>query len=85
MTRERDPLGKRALFSQAAAPADRKNGPFDVSVHCSSCDERTTLSAPDLLIRGLPLWAWLPWRKHSLFMRCPACDRVTWLAVSRPT
>ena len=76
----RDPLGKRALFSQAAQPAA---GPFDVTVRCSACDASTTLSAPAFVLRQFPVWAWLPWRKHSNLMRCPACNELTWCAVSR--
>ena len=96
MTQERDPLGKRALFSGAPtvrapeqrAPEQRraeqrKAGPLDVVVHCSSCDRRTTLSASEFLLQHFPLWAWLPWRKHSRLMRCPACGQFAWHAVKR--
>jgi hypothetical protein len=86
MTQRRDPLGKRALFSEPqAAPAtqERKRGAFDVTVHCSSCDARTTLSPPEFILQHLPVWAWAPWRKQSRLMRCPACGRITWHAVSR--
>ena len=91
MTKERDPLGKRALFSGGAAdgvraePAteQRTAGPFDVTVHCLSCNESTTLSTPQFLVQHFPVFAWLPVRKHSRLMRCPACNRVSWLAVSR--
>jgi hypothetical protein len=85
MTRERDPLGKRALFSDGPverATEQRKPAPFDVTVHCSSCDARTTLSAPAFLLQHFPVWAWIPWRKHSRLMRCPACSRLSWVAVS---
>jgi hypothetical protein len=88
MSAGRDPLGKRALFSGAPPTDDtpaqqsRKRGPFDVTVICSSCQTRTTLNAPDFILGHLPLGAWLPWRKHSHLMRCPACARITWHAVS---
>jgi hypothetical protein len=103
MTKERDPLGKRALFSGAenGAGADngmgaeperatkptprRSSGPLDVTVTCSSCDVGSTLSAPEIALKHLPVVAWLPWRKRSLLMRCPACKRLAWHAVSRPT
>jgi hypothetical protein len=98
MTKERDPLGKRALFSggnsTGAERTDppsppvtpkRKPGPLDVTVTCSSCDVGSTLSAPEIALRHLPVVAWLPWRKKSLLMRCPACNRLAWHAVSRPT
>jgi hypothetical protein len=78
----RDPLGKRALFSQPSQQT-RAPGAFDVTVHCSGCDASTTMSAPGFLVRQLPMWAWLPWRKHPNLMRCPACNELTWCAVSR--
>jgi hypothetical protein len=80
-------MGKRALFSDAPgtrAAEQRKAGPFDVVVHCASCDAQTMLSAPEFILQHFPVWAWLPWRKHSRLMRCPACGRFAWHAVSRP-
>ena len=80
----RDPLGKRALFSPATtATTATAAGPFYVTVHCSACDASTTLTAPAFLFQQLPVWAWLPWRKHPNLMRCPACNELTWCAVSR--
>jgi hypothetical protein len=86
MTKERDPLGKRALFSGSSdkpTTEKRKPGPLDVTVHCSACDERTTLSAPEVLLHHLPVVAWLPWRKDSMFMRCPACGKLSWHSIAR--
>lgn len=86
MSSGRDPLGKRALFSGAQsadeAPKAHKRGALDVTVICSSCEERTILSAPDFVRHHLPFGAWLPWRKHSHLMKCPACGKVTWHAGS---
>lgn len=80
--RGRDPLGKRALFSQGAeAPGEPREG-LALTVHCSSCGADTPMSIGGFLVRHLPLWAWLPWKRHSHLMRCPACGRLTWLAVS---
>ncbi len=97
MTKERDPLGKRALFSNGGAgsaqpqespparpPVKRRSGPLDVTVTCSACNVASTLSVPEIALRHLPVVAWLPWRKQSLFMRCPACAKLAWHAVSRP-
>lgn len=91
MSKARDPLGKRALFSdvrtepkpqpQSRTP-ERKRGAFDVTVHCSACDAQTTLSAPAFILQQFPLWAWIPGRKHSHLMRCPACNHIAWHAVS---
>jgi len=80
----RDPLGKRALFSQtSAATTATSSRLFDVTVHCSACDARTTLTAPAFLFQQLPVWAWLPWRKYPHLMRCPACDNIAWHEVTR--
>lgn len=78
MTTSRDPLGKRALFSDPS-PAKR---PGTVTVHCSSCDVRTTLGIAQLAVQHFPVWLWLPWRTHSNLMRCPACGRLAWHSVS---
>jgi uncharacterized protein with PIN domain len=92
VTKERDPLGKRALFSGAGPiaevpvrPATEQptHGPFDVTVHCLSCNAKTTLSAQQFIVQHFPVFAWLPVRKHSRFMRCPACNRLSWLAILR--
>ena len=84
MTKASDPLGKRALFSGAPAdPQSNKPGPLDITVLCSSCKTTTTLSAPQFFLHHLPVWAWIPGRDYALLMRCPACDRRAWLAVSR--
>ncbi len=80
MTKARDPLGKRALFSGSAQ--EEKHGTFDLTVHCSSCDETMTLSPASFLMKRFPLSAWVPVRKHSHFMRCPSCHKLTWLSVS---
>jgi hypothetical protein len=78
----RDPLGKRALFSE---PPAKKNGPFDVTVECTSCRTKTTLSPSQFVLRHVPVGAWLPWRRDSNLMRCPACNKLAWHALSRPT
>ncbi len=82
--RDRDPLGKRALFSEGQDP---ERGPTDrealaVTVHCSSCDADTPMSIGGFLVQHLPVWAWLPWKRHSHLMRCPACGSFTWLSVT---
>jgi hypothetical protein len=97
VTKDRDPLGKRALFSGGSTGAEtstgaeqrarsapkRKAGPLDVTVTCSACDHVETLSAPEIALKHLPVVAWLPWRKQSLLMRCPSCNKLAWHAASR--
>jgi hypothetical protein len=77
-----DPLGKRALFSAPEAPKPHP-GPFDIDVHCSSCDATTRLSAVQVAVRHLPVSAWLPipGRRHAHLMRCPACRKLTWVSL----
>jgi hypothetical protein len=104
MSKERDPLGKRALFSgaengtggdgstgaegpaksQVRPPAPPRRGALDFSVVCGRCDATTPLTPQEMVFHHLPVVAWLPWRKRSLFMRCPACNRLAWHTVSRP-
>jgi hypothetical protein len=105
MTKERDPLGKRALFSGAEtstgaeatngtgaespkparvrAPAPRRRGVLDFSVTCGDCNATTPLTPQEMVFHHLPVVAWLPWRKRSLLMRCPACNHVAWHSVTR--
>jgi uncharacterized protein with PIN domain len=77
--RERDPLGKMALFS-----GDEPHRPFGTFVvECSSCNRETPLSAVGLVRAALPFSIHLPVvRRLSSYMRCPACGRRTWLRVT---
>ena len=72
-----DPVatGRRALFSTPEAPT----GPL--RVECSSCGARTRVGVVQFL-RQLPVWLWLPWRRHPLLLNCPVCHRRSWLSVS---
>jgi len=36
----------------------------------------------EFLRRHLPFWLWVPGRRFSRLLVCPACERRTWLAVS---
>ncbi len=66
--------GKRALFSTAV------RRPGTLVVDCGSCHGRSRLSYVELVKRSVPITAWLPWRKHSRLVRCPACEHRTWVA-----
>ncbi|MBV8952480.1 MAG: hypothetical protein JOZ99_16525 [Actinobacteria bacterium] len=66
--------GKTALFSTAT----RRLG--TLVVECSSCNGRSRVSYLDFTTRQLPYTAWTPWRRHSRLMKCPACDKRTWMA-----
>ena len=74
-----DADGRRALFSTAEQPPTIGT----VTIACSACEERTVVSllravrlaVPSLHLPGLRP---APWS----FMRCPACDHLTWVSVS---
>lgn len=73
-----DTDGKRALFSAAA----QKPSFGSVSLTCSSCGERSVVSARQALRLAtpsvhLPFVRSAPWS----WMRCPACGRRTWVDV----
>lgn len=110
----RDPLGKRALFSgsdsssvaQAAsieprAKSQRANGNGSnkrdgvkalysldteprlgtVVIECSDCLEHTRIS---LLDAGVRMWSfslWIPGKRFSRHLSCPACGRRTWCRI----
>lgn len=110
----RDPLGKRALFSspggasvaEAARTQDRpeprpaggagsKNRDGvkalysldteprlgTVVVECSGCLEHTRISALDA---GARIWSfslWIPGKRFSRHLSCPACGRRTWCRI----
>ena len=73
--REPDPMGKRALFS-AGTP---NRGPLgSIVLECSSCKRETPVSLADLARAAFPMPLTLPRRYHSL-LRCPGCNRRTWM------
>jgi hypothetical protein len=67
--------GKDALYS---------SGPRQVGtvlLDCASCQARSRTSLVDLGLRFLSISVWLPGRRHSHWMRCPACHQHTWCRV----
>ena len=73
-----DPEGRSSLYSLSPqAPA-----PGAVTVTCSECGETTTVSPRRLAALALPsLHLPLLRRDHPSWMRCPACDRRTWVKI----
>jgi hypothetical protein len=72
-----DAEGKRALFS----PTDARPAAGSVTVDCSSCGARSSLTvsqAARVLVPSvhLPLL-----RRHASLIRCPACARRTWCRI----
>lgn len=73
--RERDPMGKAALFS-GSTPA---RGPLGMLVlECASCERETPTPLRELPKLLFPIPITLPRRFHTR-MRCPACGRRTWM------
>ena len=65
--------GRRALFSP---PAPSRG---TLVLGCSSCGVRTRVTYAEFARRHLPFWLWIPGRKYSRLLACPACGRRTWL------
>jgi hypothetical protein len=68
--------GKRALFSRP----EPEGGPL--TIECSSCRTSTDVSYVDFIRRHVPLWLWVPGRRYSRLLACPACGRRTWVRVT---
>lgn len=67
--------GKASLFSTGPAR------PGTVLVECGKCEARSRVNLLELGVRMLPVGVWLPGRKHSRLLRCPACNVRTWCSV----
>jgi hypothetical protein len=67
--------GRAALFS-AATP----RRPGTLVVECGACRARARVGYADFARRSLPVAVWLPWRRHSRLLRCPACEQRTWVS-----
>jgi hypothetical protein len=94
MPRGSDPLGRRALFWAPGVRSDER-GPETsgrralfsppapsrgtLVLGCSSCGVRTRVTYAEFARRHLPFWLWIPGRKYSRLLACPACGRRTWL------
>lgn len=73
--RQPDPMGKRALFS-AGEPG---RGAFGTLVmECSSCKRESPMSLVGLARAAFPLSVTLP-RKYHTLLKCPGCNRRTWV------
>jgi len=67
--------GKHALYSTGP----RQTG--TVIVDCRACGVRTRSTLLDLGVRMASISLWIPGRKHSHWMRCPACHNHTWCRI----
>jgi hypothetical protein len=68
---------RRALYT----PAPPESGGRSLTVECSQCGSEENVGVLPLAARLVPS-VWLPLRRWSRFMRCPACGRYTWCRVA---
>lgn len=68
--------GKRSLFEAA------ERRPFTVLMNCSECGAKARVDFIEYARRHFPFWLWIPGRQYSRLLRCAACERLTWQAVS---
>jgi hypothetical protein len=68
--------GKRSLFTVG----DRRPG--TVVTRCEDCGASARINLLDYAVRHLPFWLWIPGKRYSRLLRCPACERLTWQHVS---
>ena len=69
-------LGKRAIFSTPAPLAGA------ITLDCSSCGARSHVSYLEFARLHFPLWLWIPGRRFSRLLSCPACARRAWVRVT---
>jgi DNA-directed RNA polymerase subunit RPC12/RpoP len=75
-----DPLGRQSLYSVSSG---QPPAPGVLTISCSSCGERSVVTPRQLLQLALPsLHLPLVRRGYPSWMRCPACDRRTWVKVA---
>jgi hypothetical protein len=67
--------GRHALYSTGP------RRPGTAVVECSGCGSRSRLTLMDLGLRLLAGSLWLPGRRFSRWMRCPACHDATWCRI----
>ena len=73
-----DPKGRQSLYSVTGQPP----APGALTISCSSCGEVSVVTPRQLVRLALPsLHLPLVRRGHPSWMRCPACDRRTWVKV----
>ena len=73
-----DPQGRQSLYSLTGHPP----APGAGTISCSSCGADSVVTPRRLVLLALPsLHLPLVRRGHPSWMRCPACDRRTWVKV----
>lgn len=78
----RDPSGRMALFSSLEPQPEPSRIEF-VVIECSSCLKETRTTPLGLARAVVPFALFLPLvRSYPAFVRCPACERRTWVRLS---
>ena len=72
-----DAEGKRALFS----PTEARPVAGSVTVDCSGCGARSSLTPSQALRAMLPSLHLPLLRRHASLIRCPSCGRRTWCRI----
>lgn len=73
-----DPQGRQSLYSGS----DQRPAPGAVTVSCSSCGAQSLVTPRQLVMLAVPsVHLPLVRRGHPSWMRCPACERRTWVKV----
>lgn len=67
--------GKEALYTTGPQQAGT------VVVECSGCQVRSRVTLVEVGLRLLQGSVWIPFRRHSRLMRCPACDERRWCRI----
>ena len=78
----RDHEGRRALFTAESMAPEVAAHTGSVVIACGSCGEESVLSPMAALRHAVPSLH-LPFikRDHGSWMRCPACQKHTWVSV----
>jgi hypothetical protein len=83
-----DDKGKRALFgpapqSKRPEKEEGRRSAFSpaqpVRIECARCGSITGVSVTDVLRRLIRFSLWVPGRTYSRRLRCPACERRSWV------
>jgi hypothetical protein len=76
----RDADGKRVLYSGVRPPPARR---ATLAVDCARCGQTSTVSLGGALRLLLPsVHLLLPRSRHPSLLRCPACQRISWVRLA---
>jgi hypothetical protein len=76
------PTGRGSLYGRSGRRERRVPG--SMTVVCSRCGGRRTLTPLSLALRLVPSLWWPLAGRWSRYLRCPACGDWSWCALERP-